>query len=83
MEQSLPEVRTVDELEGLIEKHRSFLAVLFYTDSSRKSTQAALLLTEIKKDKLDTAVAAVNASRTRDIHPRFGFGYSCKVCRGR
>lgn len=68
----LTEITGTDELDRQIREHNSFLAVLFYTEASARSKDALKILTAIRGAKPDTPLATVNASRTRDIHPRFG-----------
>jgi glutaredoxin len=72
MKESIPLITNIDELTALKKKHASFLALLFYSDSSERSKEALALLTNIKRQKPQMPIAAVNASKTRDIHPRFG-----------
>jgi glutaredoxin-like YruB-family protein len=63
---------TIEQLHSLIEKFNSFLAIVFYSDASQRSKDALAIVTEIKKQKPDVAVASVNVSHVRDIHPLFG-----------
>lgn len=68
---TIPEISTIDELRLLQENHASFLAVVFYSDTSEKSKDALSILSEIGKQKPETAICSVNVSRVRSIHQEF------------
>lgn len=68
----IPSILNRDNLEHLRKEHSSFLAIVFYSDTSPRSRDALSIIAEIKKQKPGVAVASVNVSRVRDIHPMFG-----------
>jgi glutaredoxin 3 len=68
----IPQITNKDEMEALQDNNRSFLAILFYSDSSQRSQKAFKMLSEIKKETADIPLVAVNVSKTRDVHSRFG-----------
>ncbi len=72
MNKSLIEIHNMEQMKELQNSHKSFLVVLFYTESSDRSKEVLAILSEIKQDKPDTAIAAVNASYVKNIHPNFG-----------
>ena len=55
-----------------IKKEKSFLMVIFYSDSSQKSKEAVGVLEGVKEDNPDIPVYSVNASKVKDIHPLYG-----------
>lgn len=68
----IPEIINKYEIDALQDKNKSFLAVLFYSDSSQRSKKAFEMLSQIKKGTADIPLVAVNVSKTRDIHPQYG-----------
>lgn len=71
-EESIPVIKSMDELNALKSKHQPFFAVLFYSNSSQRSKEALAILADINRQKPNTPLAAVNVSETRNIHPHFG-----------
>jgi len=71
-DKKVPSILNMDNLEHLKKEYPSFLAIVFYSDTSPRSRDALSTITEIKDQKSGVAVASVNVSRVRDIHPIFG-----------
>lgn len=70
--ESIPEIHTVDELQSLKKEHASFLAVMFYSNTSERSKDALRIISEIKKQKADVPVFSINVSDVRTIHQEYG-----------
>lgn len=62
----------VDALHSMKKKHTSFVAIVFYSETSQRSKNALSVLAEIKKQKPDVPVFSVNVSKVRDVHQLFG-----------
>jgi len=68
----LIEIADMQQWDAVQKENSSFLAAVFYTDSSERSKEAVSILNEIKKQKADVPLVAVNASKIPAIHPHFG-----------
>ena len=67
----IEEIRDKKHFEELKNKHKDFLIIIFYTQTSEKSKEALQILEEFKNDNKDIALYSVNASKVKDIHPLF------------
>lgn len=60
-----------EQLDKLLKKQDGLMLIVFYTPSSEKSLQSVRALEQLRKENDDLAVFKVDASETRDIHPRY------------
>jgi len=66
----IEEIKDKKHFEEL--RKKSFLMVLFYTETSPRSLEALKVLDEFKRENKDVPLYAINASKLRDIHPLYG-----------
>ena len=72
MNQEITQIKDNAELAHLLAAHPSFLAVAFVKDASKRSTDALHLLKKIHSGNDSRALAMVDVSQHREIHPQFG-----------
>lgn len=65
-------ITSPQQLDELLAENRELLLLIFFTPNSDKSLQSVEALKQLQREHDDLAVYKVDASKVRDIHPRFG-----------
>lgn len=60
-----------EELDRQLSRQEGLMLLVFYTPASEKSLQSVKALEQLKKEHENLEVFKINASETRNIHPRY------------
>ncbi len=66
------EIQDSTQFDRVLDSSQEVLMVLFYTESSQLSKKSLDALEQVRKEHDDVPIYKVDASKVRDIHPRYG-----------
>jgi len=64
-------ITSAEQFDRVLNQKPELFMVLFYTESSAKSQHSLKALEQLKKNNADLPIYKIDASRVRDIHPRY------------
>jgi len=68
----IDEISVSTQFEQVLDSSPEVFMVLFYTESSQLSKKSLEALEQVRQEHEDVPIYKVDASRVRDIHPRYG-----------